>query len=308
MSSSTLRPLRYLIRQTPKELPPSQEAYKPLVPLLRLYLANNHLHRLPGEIFNLTSLTALSVRQNQLTEIPASISKLTNLQQLNVSGNKLRWLPWEIRDLSSSSLGFTLYPHPNPFVKPIPGVSRKLQKRSESRVLAASTVAYLDISGMPFRGSPAVPSFSCDHHPSTDSTHHASKPWHDTSSKAPSLCELALRSCSTSPTLENLPSLLPDESPSTLLHLLKQAWEVKDAGGKTCSICNGDFIINRTEWIEWWNILCGCSWKVIPLIRRGCSWKCVPDLHDIPTKTRECGWTTQSSSEDMFDSDESKDG
>jgi len=71
----------------------------------------------------------------------------------------------------------------------------------------------------------------------------------------------------------------------------------QESGGTQCTICGRDFIIPRTEWIEWWEIA-KCvekkamqsaaivldQWEnkrdviesMVPLMRRGCSWLCVP--------------------------------
>ena len=301
LSNAALRPLRYFIKEPPSQLPPSQENYQPLAPLLRLYLSNNDLHDLPDEVFKLTTLALLSVRQNELTEVSPAIRNLVNLEELNLGGNKLRWLPWEILLLSQHKLA-NIYVHPNPFVQPIPRIKYNLFSRVRSwprrRPWAASKVAYLDISGTPCRGSPAAPSSQRQYPVSRDRTsQNTFEPWKETPNQTPSLLELALRSCSTSTTPKDLPSLLPGDS--TVLDLLKQALAVKDAGGRACTICGRSFIIARTEWLEWWTFRDSLIFKgVMPFLRRGCSWMCVPDLSSLPRKRRECEYTTDSDSKD----------
>lgn len=74
--------------------------------------------------------------------------------------------------------------------------------------------------------------------------------------------------------------------------LLDQAAAQKESGVGECTICKRNFVVPRTEWIEWWEIsmvrdaneivmeLARNERDVleskVPLVRRGCSWFCVP--------------------------------
>ncbi|KAI9063833.1 hypothetical protein FKP32DRAFT_1626900 [Trametes sanguinea] len=71
---------------------------------IQMYLANNHISRLPPELFRVSSLTVLSLRSNALTSVPPQIAHLTSLQELNVSQNKLRWLPSEMLSMRLTKL------------------------------------------------------------------------------------------------------------------------------------------------------------------------------------------------------------
>jgi Leucine-rich repeat (LRR) protein len=120
-----------------------------------------------------------------------------------------------------------------------------------------------------------------------------------TSSNAPSLLETALRTAYKSSELPSLPSLLPYDAPPHLSSLLRRAHDIKESGGQKCTICRKDFVVKRTEWIEWWEIkrlderekrgqvsVASPLWGIensrdrveslVPLIRRGCSWRCLP--------------------------------
>ncbi|KAI2639207.1 hypothetical protein GGS21DRAFT_417952 [Xylaria nigripes] len=92
-------------------------------PQLGIYLSNNNLTRVPGDLLNLEHLTYLSLRNNRLEELPPSIGKLRNLQELNVSLNCLQYLPGELLSLLQfpSALS-SLHIHPNLFYQPKGGL------------------------------------------------------------------------------------------------------------------------------------------------------------------------------------------
>lgn len=103
-------------------------------PELQLFMAMNHLTRVPSRLFDLTFLTALSFRGNQLTELPAAISQLHNLKQLNLSQNRLNYLPAEFLDLlipGGKLLQLSLFV--NPFWQP----ERKARLRGPNQSLPA---------------------------------------------------------------------------------------------------------------------------------------------------------------------------
>ena len=266
----------------------------------------------------------LSVRRNQLTELAPAIARLSNLQELNISSNQLRCLPWEILALIGAKLKI-LSIHPNPFIQPVPindleiGTFRaEIHRRYhplnvhalfqedkwKSRAMATTKVSVLDISGVPCRGS--APTISVASHYESLSVkapddEKSSGEDGNEQSFVPSLLELALRSCSKSRYLSSLPLLLPEERPPRMSRLLQDAWQTTEAGGKQCSVCGRDYLIPRTEWIEWWDCVPSSknTFECVPLMRRGCSWKCLPDfrtppLSYIPLERRQCGWSSGS--------------
>ncbi|MCJ1309285.1 hypothetical protein MMC25_002944 [Agyrium rufum] len=125
-------------------------------------------------------------------------------------------------------------------------------------------------------------------------------------SRVPSLVELSLRCCARSSNLASLPTLLspsttttsddlniPSSSvpnhnedqdqdqenepfPAHLLNLLKRVYLDRPAGSKLCTVCEREYIVPRTEWIEWWGRLASSAGSPVPLLRNGCSWQCVP--------------------------------
>ena len=293
-----MRPLQYLTVEISGLLPPNQEAYRPILPSLHLLLSNNSLTNLPREIYSLSHLTTLSLRQNNLSEIPSSISRLINLKELNISDNWLRWLPWEILELTRDKLQVLRVKY-NEFIQPVSrvtGISRPTSPAWQySQLVAATKIAYLDITGSPVRGSPPTVTSTLEHCPSI-----AEGIWEqvgmiqpDCGNRVPSLLESALRECTKLSMLEQLLSVLPEDSASLVSRLLRDAWTVKEDGGKTCSVCDRNYIVPRTEWVEWWTENC----ELVPFLRRGCSWKCVINLDTINIEWRDCGWRLPSETE-----------
>ena len=308
IDGSTLRPLRFMTIQVPGLQPPDPDTYRPLTSSANLYLANNNLRRLPGEIYKLENLTNLSVRNNNLAEILPAIAKLTGLEELNLAVNQLRWLPWEILNLAQHKRK-SLRVHPNPFLQIASSngfALRSLEKEAIGLpyIVATTKVAYLDINGLAIRDSPPAPSSLKDYFPMDKNTKWINSVILDSSdsSQVPSLLELVLRKCSEYPQLPELPSMFPEESPPQFANLLRHAWIVKESGGQACSVCKRSYIIPRTEWIEWWCMLSHHSGDPVPLLRRGCSWRCTVDFGDdaakfgnyyVPSEWRDCGWKHQ---------------
>ncbi len=284
----TLRPLRYLIRHTSGG--GIAEQYEELTPSLHLFLSNNELDDVPGELFKLENLTVLSLRSNDLTEIVSSISKLTKLQELNVGSNQLNWLPWELLQLTKGSLSrWTLFP--NPFIRPVPSTwdynKRVSMPGSDHAYQVASThIAFLDITGTSSRQWRPAPSSMTEHWPEPARIHEFHGPPTEEQTRIPSLLELALQTCYRAPQLSQLPFLLPEDvDVAHLIQLLKQTFYLKEAGGRECSVCGREYIVPRTEWVEWWCLVLphspgkresalDRSGGPIPFLRRGCSWAC----------------------------------
>lgn len=60
-----------------------------LTSLISLNIANNKLHSIPPELFQLPNLEYLDLSRNQLTAIPTEIQQLTRLKKLDISSNNL---------------------------------------------------------------------------------------------------------------------------------------------------------------------------------------------------------------------------
>ncbi|CAG4956387.1 unnamed protein product [Colias eurytheme] len=66
--------------------------------VIDIYLKENLISRIPGEICKLSNLESLYLSGNDITELPREISKLRSLKCLDISGNRLRYIPEEIAD------------------------------------------------------------------------------------------------------------------------------------------------------------------------------------------------------------------
>lgn len=283
----TLRPLRYHTRIVPKQ--GKGNRYQSLTPALRLYISNNLLSEVPGEVFHLKNLEVLSLRSNGLTEILPPIGQLHNLKELNLGSNQLNWLPWELLGLLLNNLKKCMI-YPNPFVRPIPSTWHpapgRLFESGEPCQVASTRTAFLDITGASSRQWPPAPSSLPEHWPEPEADDESFRPPPEERTKTPSLLELTLRACKRSPQLSQLPFLIPDDWPEHLTQLLQKTWKLKEAGGKRCSVCGNEYVVPRTEWIEWWYCIPEQGLKgqsdnslamhrmPVPLLRRGCSWAC----------------------------------
>ncbi|CCJ29822.1 unnamed protein product [Pneumocystis jirovecii] len=95
---------------------------KPLTPHLKIFLSGNFIHKLPSGLFDLFTLTVLSLRNNELTMIPPSIGRLVNLVELNLGQNKLTYFPSTLLLLKKLQI---LSISPNPLKEcPIPPLSQ----------------------------------------------------------------------------------------------------------------------------------------------------------------------------------------
>ncbi len=320
LSPSIIQPLQYVTRHpASSRVPPPQASYAPLEPALRLFLSRNQLRSLPRELFHLHNLTVLSLRENNLDVIPPSICTLRNLVDLSLGGNRLQWLPFELLDLlePQGRLKF-LRLFPNPLFDFDNTVSLDLEEQQAGRLLesakeldqgwptrisiserqlmmnvewyprylVSAPVTFHNIDGSLHRLSP--PSMISSNPESSrrlpitlQRAYQSPNPSERT--RVPSLAELALRRCSDSPSLEQLGDYLPSDYPTSLSRMLRHAANLKATGGQRCTICSREFILPRTEWMEWWDceqsMTSGYNQSTgsrVPLLRRGCSWKCVP--------------------------------
>ena len=258
-------------------------AFEQKDPEIKLNLGLNRLTRVPGAIFDITYLTALTLRGNQLTELPPGISKLTNLRELNLSQNRLRHLPVELLDLIESSDRLrTLALHPNPFLQPdsefdflltefeslLPGPSRytyesandgtKFQPRLLSRHCGRSPLQLATSSGRitsTFRipSQPTTEPVEVEASDDLPASQASSPQRHAVPSKitaVPSLVEVALRACYKSDNLAEMRNYLPVEY--VRLHEgLDRAVQQKEQGGIVCSRCRRQIVVPAVEWVEW---------------------------------------------------------
>lgn len=274
--------------------PITDEVFTSLTPFLRLFLSGNSLTQLTSELFELGNLNVLSLRNNKLREIPSAIRRLTKLQEINLSTNRLTTLPWEMLWLIRKGDLKHMVVNPNPLLSLHDALEDvdtwHYGDRPESTTplrlweydghvpeeawapihIATSRVQYMDSEGTPL---------------STSKTNSAPK----TTSRVPSLRELALLECIRAPYLDQF---LDDDLtgyPELVIRLLRRAVAVRDAGCMSCSVCHRSFVVARTEWIEWWDCATyenglkgprasGAELRPLPFLRRGCSWGCVPDI------------------------------
>ncbi|KAL8790220.1 MAG: hypothetical protein Q9213_000751 [Squamulea squamosa] len=179
-------------------LDPKWERFEPFIPDLQLYLANNSLSQLPGQLFKLHDLTVLSLRHNNLEEIPSAIGNLVNLRELNVSYNKLRWLPYEIHQLLQRNLKTWRF-HPNPFVEPVPDPTNHVLPSSTT---CSTRPAFFRIDGTLARDSLPSPTTAPNCSLGPDRPIQNDQSHLDHPHRSPSLFETSLRYSSAPPSPE----------------------------------------------------------------------------------------------------------
>ena len=285
-----MQPLQHLTKVPAITLPPvTEDAYDTLQPFLRLFLSGNALTRLPSELFALGSLKVLSLRNNELASIPSAVVNLTMLQELNLSVNRLRELPWELLRLIQKGDLKHLTVLPNPLVQiddadveiaewhyyhdDYPLKLFEYQGPSPEEAWAPIQVATGPVQRLTMEGS-----LFQHHHDNADS-------------RVPSLRETALLALSKSQ-YQFVDQITSDPEamasyPSLIARLLRQAKDVRDSGGRWCSVCHRGFVVPRASWIEWWDCstyenglkgprASGEVLRPLPFRRFGCSWLCVP--------------------------------
>lgn len=291
MPPGLLKPLQHLTKlPAVREPPVTEDVYSSLRPFLRVFLAGNSLIKAPSELFELDSLKVLSLRNNKLTEIPPAIRKLTSLQEVNLSVNRLRYLPWELLWLIKKGDLKHFIVRSNPLqqideaqvsqwhLSTSPDGALRLGEYDHP--IPEEAWAPIHIATGPIRR------FNMDGYPVTDTQATPDKK----ESTVPSLREVALVSLNSSNFFDITPDSDIADFPDLMLRLLRHAREVKDAGGRCCSICHRNFVLPRTEWIEWWDCSTyenglkgprgsGEKLRPLPFRRLGCSWACVPTPH-----------------------------
>lgn len=294
-----LRPLQHLTKlPSVNEAPVCEDVFTSLQPFLSIYLPNNSLSTLHNDLFELSNLKVLSLRNNKLTEIPSTIRRLTALQVMNLSVNRLTYLPWELLRLMQQGELKHLTVRPNPFLpieeaqiaewhhpsnkyaeneKDSSGPLQSKNYNSLEEVWSPIHVATGPTTLLNMEGNSMGESLC----PNTLMQTGASV------NNAPSLREVALRAVSKLPYLEQATDEELAEYPAMIVPLLRQAKEVRIAGGQPCSVCQREYVVPRTKWMEWWDFTpCENGMKMprcpgeklrpLPFQRFGCSLACVP--------------------------------
>ena len=283
-----------------------------------LSLRGNKLRELPSAIGRLHKLIELNISQNSLQYLPFEIldlfSDISRLQSFQIHPNlfheRLRPLRETIetgQDSPSNGPENKMRPRRGAICGILPPHRRRSwhpQWRISYR--ARTEIRYLDINGTHLKG-PTLSNYTLfgprkfpNGIPVADPNDVLTPPTPRGFgiSRVPSLLELALRACSRTPELPYLVSELPEDGPEYFVGLLGLAVVKKESGASKCTICKRDFIIPRTEWIEWWQIAKAIddaeagdaasqprkaenerdeAESMVPLMRRGCSWLCVPE-------------------------------
>ncbi|KAJ5735129.1 uncharacterized protein N7483_000254 [Penicillium malachiteum] len=310
-----LSPLQLLTKAAPL----AENFFSSLQPFLSIYLSGNALLQLHNELFELSILKVLSVRNNKLQELPYTIQKLRSLEVLNISVNRLTYLPWELLKLFEHGELKHLTACPNPFLQieecPIKTWHcERIQKETEPRSERYDLDSESECEPEPIYESPRFEEYEDVPPPSAwTAIHVATGPitrfdmegraieenpkfslvttaCRFSSASAPSsLRELALRAvCKAYPSLEYTnDEEIAAEFPPFVAPLLQKAKKVQAAGGQQCSVCQREYVIPRTEWLEWWDCTpyenggkrpraSGEMIRPLPFKRFGCSGTCVP--------------------------------
>ncbi|KAJ5198809.1 uncharacterized protein N7459_008632 [Penicillium hispanicum] len=307
-----LQPLQHLTKlPSVKEAPLSENAYSSLQPFLRVYLSGNSLTTLNNELFELGDLKVLSVRNNKLSEIPYTIQKLAALEVLNVSVNLLTHLPWELLRLLQHGELKHLTAFPNPFPSIEEGEitkwhrqPRKSQENGKPETSLEDQLRFDEYEGSPPKNAWAtihvatspITRRDMEGNPIDDGSASVvtpvALPPSSSTPSAPSLRELALRAVCKLPGLEQVTDDELDDFPSLVAPLMYQARKIRAAGGQRCSVCQHEYVVPRTSWLEWWDCTphesgmkrprtSGEKLRPLPFQRHGCSWACVPRLQNI---------------------------
>ncbi|PYH95571.1 hypothetical protein BO71DRAFT_449315 [Aspergillus ellipticus CBS 707.79] len=277
-----LLPLQHLTKlPTINEPPISEEVYTSLQPFLRLFLAGNALSAISTDLFELDTLRVLSLRNNKLTQIPPAIRRLTMLQEANLSVNRLPYLPWELLWLIKKGDLKHLTVRPNPLLQ------------IEEQEVAQWHVPADELKSCFYDGPAPEEAWAPVHVATGPVTRYNAEgvrmeqTEEVVETRVPSLREVSLLSFSRSAYFDLIPDEEMADYPELMLRLLREAREVRSAGGRCCSVCHRGFVLARAEWIEWWDCstyenglkgprASGEMLRPLPFRRLGCSWGCVP--------------------------------
>lgn len=311
--SGLLRPLQHLTKlPTIEQAPLSENVYSSLQPFLSIYLPGNSLTHLHNELFELSGLKVLSVRNNELQEIPHTVEKLKQLEVLNVSVNRLTYLPWELLRLLQHGELKHMTACPNPFPSIEEAVVAKWHREPEKKTMDQPYDEYDSEQDDPqitletprfdiYEDSPPAEAWTTIHVATGPITRldMEGRPIEETTASsmmipslepvptAPSLREVALRAVCRLPDLEHITDEELADFPALVIPLMQQVKKIRAAGGQQCSVCQKEYIIPRTEWLEWWDCTpfengmklaraSGEKLRPLPFKRFGCSWVCVP--------------------------------
>ncbi|KAJ5703462.1 hypothetical protein N7493_011851 [Penicillium malachiteum] len=307
-----LPPLQLLTKQAPL----AEDFFSSLQPFLSIYLSGNSLLELHNELFELSLLKVLSVRNNKLQELPYTIQKLRSLEVLNVSVNRLTYLPWELLQLFEHGELKHLTACPNPFPQiedcaiktwHCERIQKETEPKSERYDLDSESECepeqiYESLRFEEYEDVPPPSAWTAIHvatgpitrfdmegraieeNPKSSLVTTACR---FSSSAAPSLRELALRAMCKHPGLDHTTDEDIAELSPFVIPLVQKAKKVRAAGGQRCSVCQKEYVIPRTEWLEWWDCTpyenggkrprtSGEILRPLPFKRFGCSGTCVP--------------------------------
>lgn len=299
-----LRPLQHLTKlPSVNQAPVCEDVFTSLQPFLSIYLPNNSLSALHNDLFELSNLKVLSLRNNKLTEIPSTIRRLTALQVMNLSVNRLTYLPWELLRLMQQGELKHLTVRPNAFL-PIEEAqiaewhhSTNNKKEAENEEATSGPLQLKDEDPLSEGWAPIHVATGPTVYLNMEGNSTGESPYPNklmstaaTVNDAPSLREVALRAVGKLPYLEQATDEELAEYPALIVPLLRQAREVRIAGGQPCSVCQREYVIPRTKWMEWWDFTpCENGMKMprcpgeklrpLPFQRFGCSLSCVPRSH-----------------------------
>jgi hypothetical protein len=161
--------------------------------------------------------------------------------------------------------------------------------------MSSTPVVYFDVDGSPFENNsfPIPSRIPHNNHNllftlPLDEDQGTVEP---SASRVHSLFELAISCAQNVSTLPQLHKLMPEDSPSTVFNALQTATTIQEEEGeRRCSVCNRNYVIPRTEWVEFWHRVpvhvlaperltaSGLDELFLPFLRRSCSWGCVPRL------------------------------
>lgn len=275
LSNETISPLSHLTRIP---IVGRDVAFEQHPTQIRLNLAANSLAKLPGALFDVSTITMLTLRGNNLEELPPAIGELCNLQSLNVSQNRLKYLPMELLELfKNSGTSNQLVLHPNPYLEPsdpslfkvasclsVVGTSQDPRRAPEhdprpltlgTQCLGWSPAQSFDLSSHLAQGQQSFTGedgrvLVARWYDKQGNIHKSSSTSSPSALAVPSLLEIALRSCYSTDHLLEMQAMLED-GPPQLQALLHRAYEQKQSGGLRCSRCRKTVVVPASEWIEW---------------------------------------------------------